>query len=195
MTKKITTPLTEKVVRQLKIGNEVLISGKIFTARDAAHKYLFEHKNIPISLQDSIIYHCGPIIVKKDGKWIVKAAGPTTSIRDELYEWKIISDFGLRGIIGKGGMGEKTVNACKTFGCCYFQTIGGAAQLLASKVVKVQNVYLLEKLGATEAIWEFEIRDFPAIVTIDTNGNNMHVDIKKRSEEVCFNNIIKNNFL
>jgi len=123
MTKKITTPLTEKVVRQLKIGNEVLISGKIFTARDAAHKYLFEHKNIPISLQDSIIYHCGPIIVKKDGKWIVKAAGPTTSIRDELYEWKIISDFGLRGIIGKGGMVRKLLMPAKLLAVVIFRQL------------------------------------------------------------------------
>jgi fumarate hydratase class I len=176
----LTFPFTEAQVRALKVGDEVSISGIVFTGRDAVHKYLHEGGALPpgVSLRDGIIYHCGPVMMKQpDGSDKCTAAGPTTSIREEPYQWQIIRDFGVRGVIGKGGMGDKTLAACKEHGCVYLHAIGGAAQVLAECVKKVRNVYFAEEFGSPEAIWELEIENFPAVVTIDSHGNSLHKEV------------------
>ena len=182
---KLVFPFTEEKIRALKVGDEVLISGVIHTGRDAVHKYLHEGGQLPpdVSLRDGILYHCGPVVMKQaDGSWKATAAGPTTSIREEPYQWQVIRDCGLRGVIGKGGMGDKTVAACKEFGCVYLHAVGGAAQVLAECIKKVRNVFFYEKFGAPEAIWEFEVEDFPAVVTIDALGNSLHAEIFEKSK-------------
>jgi len=181
----LTFPFTEDKIRALKVGDEVQISGVLFTGRDAVHKYLHEGGALPagVSFRDGILYHCGPVVLKQDdGTWKATAAGPTTSIREEPYQAKIIKEFGLRGVIGKGGMGEKTLAACKEFGCVYLHAIGGAAQVLADCIKKVRNVYLMEKFGAPEAIWEFEVQDFPAVVTMDAHGRSLHKEVFAQSQ-------------
>ena len=182
---KLTFPFTEEKIRALKVGDEVTISGVIHTGRDAVHKYLHEGGKLPpdVSLRDGILYHCGPVVLKQaDGSWKATAAGPTTSIREEPYQAQIIKEFGIRGVIGKGGMGDKTAAACKEFGCVYLHAIGGAAQVLAECIKKVRNVFFYEKFGAPEAIWEFEVEDFPAVVTIDAHGNSLHKEVFTKSQ-------------
>ena len=182
---KLSYPFTEEKIRALKLGDEVLISGVIHTGRDAVHKYLHEGGQLPpgVSFRDGILYHCGPVVMKQDdGSWKATAAGPTTSTREEPYQWQVIRDFGLRGVIGKGGMGDKTLAACKEYGCVYLHAVGGAAQVLAECIKKVRNVYMMEKFGAPEAIWEFEVEDFPAVVTIDAHGNSLHAEIFAKSK-------------
>lgn len=182
---KLTFPFTEDKVRALKVGDEVLISGVVFTGRDAVHKYLHEGGTLPdgVSFKDGIIYHCGPVMMKQDdGSYKCTAAGPTTSIREEPYQWQVIRDFGLRGVIGKGGMGAKTQAACKEYGCVYLHGVGGAAQVLAECIKKVNNVYFLEKFGSPEAIWELAVEDFPAVVTIDAHGNSLHEKVFEASK-------------
>jgi len=178
-------PFLEEKIRALKVGDEVLISGVIHTGRDAVHKYLHEGGALPpgVTLRDGILYHCGPVVMKQeDGSWKATAAGPTTSIREEPYQWQVIRDHGLRGVIGKGGMGDKTLAACKEYGCVYLHAIGGAAQVLAERIKKVRNVFFYEKFGAPEAIWEFEVEDFPAVVTIDAHGNSLHKEVFAKSQ-------------
>jgi len=181
----LTSPFTEAKVRGLKVGDAVEISGVVFTGRDAVHKYLHEGGKLPpeVNLRDGILYHCGPVVLKDEqGRWKVTAAGPTTSIREEPYQGQIIKEFGLRGVIGKGGMGERTLMACKEHGCVYLHAVGGAAQVLAECIKSVRNVYLLEEFGAPEAIWEFEGERFPAVVTMDSHGNSLHKDVFAASQ-------------
>jgi fumarate hydratase class I len=181
----LTTPVSEAAIRGLKVGDPVTISGTLFTGRDAVHKYLHEGGRLPaeVNLSNGILYHCGPVIIPDgQGGWICTAAGPTTSIREEPYQWQVIRDFGLRGVIGKGGMGDKTLEACRQYGCAYLHAVGGAAQVLAERIVKVRNVYMKEEFGAPEAIWEFEVRDFPVVVTMDANGNSMHKQVFDSSQ-------------
>ena len=181
----LVTPLTEEKVRSLKVGDPVEISGVLFTGRDAVHKYLHEGGELPagVDLTNGILYHCGPVVIKDEkGRWKVTAAGPTTSIREEPYQGEIIHKFNLRGVIGKGGMGERTASACKQYGCVYLHAIGGAAQVLAECVKSVRNVYLLEKFGSPEAIWELEVERFPAVVTMDAQGNSLHREVFAASQ-------------
>ncbi|MDW7979046.1 MAG: FumA C-terminus/TtdB family hydratase beta subunit [Verrucomicrobiales bacterium] len=183
-------PLTEGLVRALKLGDEVLISGVVFTARDAVHKYLFEGGKLPlgVSLRDGVIYHCGPVVLKDErGGWKVVAAGPTTSTRHEPYQAKIIREHGLRAIIGKGGMGESTIAACREFGCVYLHAVGGAAQVLAECVKRVRGVFFLEQFGSPEAMWELEVENFPAVVTIDAHGGSLHAEVLARSRAALAN--------
>lgn len=180
---KLEYPFTEEKIRALKVGDQVLISGVIYTGRDAVHKYLYDGGKPPVSLRDAIIYHCGPVVIKQGGCWKVAAAGPTTSTREEPYQGDIIKKFGVRGVIGKGGMGPRTVAACKEYGCVYLHAVGGAAQVLAECVKEVKNVYMMEEFGSPEAIWEFAVEDFPATVTIDAHGNSLHADILEKSRE------------
>jgi tartrate/fumarate subfamily iron-sulfur-dependent hydro-lyase beta chain len=185
-TVQLTTPISEAQVRALKVGDSVEISGFLFTGRDAVHKYLHEGGKLPpeVNLRDGILYHCGPVVMKdEDGRWKVTAAGPTTSIREEPYQGQIIEQFGLRGVIGKGGMADRTLAACKQFGCVYLHAIGGAAQVLAECITNVRGVYLMEKFGAPEAIWELQVERFPAVVTMDANGNSLHKDVFAASQE------------
>lgn len=179
---RLTLPITEKQTRKLKLGDFVFLNGIIYTARDAAHKYLIEEnpQKFKNKLKNTAIYHCGPIVRKKGSAYEIISAGPTTSIREEPYEWKVIKNYKIRAIIGKGGMGDKTIEACKRYGCVYLSAIGGAAAVLAKSIVKVINVYKLE-FGIPEAIWEIEVKDFPAIVTIDSRGNSIHEKIYRIS--------------
>ncbi len=180
---KLKFPFDEEEIRKLKVGDMVLLNGKLLTGRDAVHKRLHEGINPPISLENHIIYHCGPVVLKEKGKYEVKAAGPTTSIREEPYEWQVMRDHKIRGVIGKGGMGQKTLDACKEYGACYFHAIGGAAQVLAETIKSVDNVYW-EDLGSPEAIWELTVEDFPVFVTMDSHGNSLHKDVSDQSGEI-----------
>jgi tartrate/fumarate subfamily iron-sulfur-dependent hydro-lyase beta chain len=179
------SPFTETKIRALKVGDEVSITGVLFTGRDAVHKYLHEGGQLPpeVRLREGIVYHCGPVVIKDDqGCWKVVAAGPTTSIREEPYQGQIIREFGLRGVIGKGGMGERTLAACRESGCVYLHAVGGAAQVLAECVKSVRGVYLMEKFGAPEAIWELEVENFPVVVTMDSHGRSLHQEVLAASQ-------------
>jgi tartrate/fumarate subfamily iron-sulfur-dependent hydro-lyase beta chain len=179
------TPLTEEKIRALKVGDAVELSGIVFTGRDAVHKYLHDGGELPpeVNLAGGVLYHCGPVVIKDEaGQWRVTAAGPTTSIREEPYQGEIIGKFGVRAVIGKGGMAERTLAACQEHGCVYLHAIGGAAQVLAEKIKRVRNVYLLEKFGSPEAIWELEVEGFPAVVTMDSHGNSLHREILEASQ-------------
>jgi tartrate/fumarate subfamily iron-sulfur-dependent hydro-lyase beta chain len=181
----LASPFTEQKIRALKVGDNVEISGVLFTGRDAVHKYLHDGGKLPpeVNLSEGILYHCGPVVIKDAaGEWKVVAAGPTTSIREEPYQADIIKQFGLRGVIGKGGMGARTLAACREHGCVYLHAVGGAAQVLAQCIKKVRGVYLLDKFGAPEAIWELEVEGFPAVVTMDANGGSLHDRILAASQ-------------
>jgi fumarate hydratase subunit beta len=181
----LTTPVSETAVRALKVGDEAVITGRLYTGRDAVHKYLHEGGKLPagVDFKGGILYHCGPVIIKDEhNQWKCVAAGPTTSIREEPYQWQVIRDFGLRAVIGKGGMGERTLAACKEYGCVYLHAIGGAAQVLAECVQSVPNVYMMQEFGAPEAIWEFAVVRFPAVVTMDAHGNSLHKDVLAASQ-------------
>jgi tartrate/fumarate subfamily iron-sulfur-dependent hydro-lyase beta chain len=181
----LSPPFTEEKIRALKLGDSVAITGTLFTGRDAVHKYLHEGGQLPagVNLKNGILYHCGPVVIKDEqGQWKCTAAGPTTSIREEPYQWQVIRDLNLRGVIGKGGMGDKTLAACKEHGCVYLHAVGGAAQVLAECIKRVKNVYMMEQFGAPEAIWEFEVENFPAVVTIDSHGNSLHKDVFAASQ-------------
>ncbi len=176
-------PFTEDKIRSLKVGDMVELTGVVFTGRDAVHKWLHEGNEPPVSLKDGVIYHCGPVVMKKGGKWVVTAAGPTTSTREEPYQAGIIEKHQIRAVIGKGGMGEKTRQACQKFGCVYLHAVGGAAQVLAECIKEVRDVYLLEKFGSPEAIWELRVESFPVVVTIDAHGNSLHKDVEADSAQ------------
>ena len=167
------TPLSEDAVRSLKVGDLVFVSGRMFTGRDAVHSYL---------MRGSVLYHCGPVVVKDGGGWRVTAAGPTTSIREEPYQGEIIRRYGVRVVIGKGGMGAKTLDALKEHGAVYLNAVGGAAQFYARSIKRVDGVSLLD-FGTPEAMWHLAVEDFPAIVTMDAHGNSLHKDIEKTSGE------------
>ena len=185
MTHHLISPVTEEAIRELKVGDQVLISGVVFTGRDAVHKYLHEGGELPegVNLEGGIIYHCGPVVLKDDNdEWKVVAAGPTTSIREEPYQGDIMKQFGVRGVIGKGGMADKTLAACREHGAVYLHAIGGAAQVLAECIVRVRDVYMLEEFGSPEAIWELEVHEFPAVVTMDSHGESLHKDVHAQSK-------------
>ncbi len=176
-------PFKKDDIKQLKVGDMVLITGKLYTGRDAVHKRLHEGVKPPVSLENQIIYHCGPVILKdaKTGHYKVTAAGPTTSIREEPYQWQVMRDHGILGVIGKGGMGAKTLQGLKDYGCVYFHAVGGAAQVLAEKITSVDHVYWLD-LGSPEAIWEMSVVEFPVVVTMDSHGNSLHEDVFNTSK-------------
>ncbi|MGB7219351.1 MAG: FumA C-terminus/TtdB family hydratase beta subunit [Vicinamibacterales bacterium] len=172
-------PLSDADVRALKVGDVVLISGRMFTGRDAVHSYLMKH-DPPVDLRGSVLYHCGPVVVKEGDGWRITAAGPTTSIREEPYQGEIIKRYGVRVVIGKGGMGAKTLAALKEHGAVYLNGIGGAAQFYARTITGVDGVSLLD-LGTPEAMWHLQVKDFPAIVTMDAHGNSLHKDVEQES--------------
>ena len=176
--KRITSPFDENIARSLNAGDNVLITGQIVTARDAAHKHLASTKESPLDLKGTVIYHCGPVAIKSGGAWKILAAGPTTSIREEPYEAGIIKNFRPAAIMGKGGMGAKTLDALKEFGCVYLHATGGAAAYLADCINGVKDVFFLDEFGQPEAMWVFEVTDFPAIVTMDSFGKSLHEELK-----------------
>jgi fumarate hydratase class I len=174
-------PLTEEQVRALKVGDVVLISGEVYTGRDAVHAYLMKNPP-PVDLHGAVLYHCGPVMLKSGETWTVKAAGPTTSIREEPYQAHVIREYGVRAVIGKGGMGKKTLAALKECGAVYLNGIGGAAQYYARSIEKVLGVNLME-FGVPEAMWHLQVNNFIAIVTMDAHGNSLHADIEKETGE------------
>jgi len=186
-TYKLQTPLSEADIRKLKVNDVVYISGIIFTARDQAHRRALElakeGKKPPIDMTGLAVFHCGPIVKKEGDKWIAVAAGPTTSTRMDLFEDEFIKNFGVRVVIGKGGMGKKTTDAMKQHGAIYGAFTGGAAVLAAKAVKNVKNVEWLD-LGMPEALWIFEVEEFgPLTVAIDAHGNNLFENIAKKVEE------------
>ncbi len=177
----LTPPVSEAAVRALKVGDVVLINGEIYTGRDNVHAYLMKNP-APVDLTGSIVYHCGPVMLKRGEEWFSNAAGPTTSIREEPYQGEIIRRYGLRGVIGKGGMGNKTLAAMRECGAVYLHAIGGAAQVYARSIEKVLDVHLLE-FGIPEAMWHLRVKDFLAIVTMDAHGNSLHADVEQATGE------------
>jgi fumarate hydratase class I len=173
------TPLSEEQIRSLHVGDVVMVSGRVYTGRDAVHAYLMKH-DPPVDLRGAVLYHCGPVVTRQDGGWKVTAAGPTTSIREEPYQADIIRKYGLRAIIGKGGMGATTLAALKDHGAVYLNAIGGAAQFYACCIERADDVSLME-FGTPEAMWHLWVRDFPAIVTMDAHGNSLHKDVETES--------------
>ena len=179
------TPVGEGEIRRLKVGDIVLITGMIYTGRDAVHHHLLRHDS-PVDLRGQVLYHCGPVILKEEGGWRIAAAGPTTSIREEPYEADVIARTGLRAVIGKGGMGARTLKALQDHAAVYLSAIGGAAQYYARCIEKVEGVDLLD-LGVPEAMWHFRVRDFPAIVTMDASGNSLHAGVESASAAILRN--------
>lgn len=189
---KLETPISEYDVRKLSVGDTVYLSGTIYTARDAAHKRIVELLRTggepPFNLRNGVIYHTGPIAVKEAGGWRIVSAGPTTSMRMEQYEHIVIERLGIRMIIGKGGMGTKTAEACKRFGAVYTSFTGGAGVLAAQAIKRVVDVYWLD-LGIPEAVWVLEVENLgPLTVAIDSSGRNLYEEIisiaKKRKNEL-----------
>jgi len=175
----LTTPVDQATIRSLKVGDVVLISGRMYTGRDNVHSYLMKHEP-PVDLNGAMLYHCGPVVLKEGDTYRMMAAGPTTSIREEPYQADVIRRYGVRGIIGKGGMGAKTLRAMKECGAVYLSAIGGAAQFYARTVECIDGVSLPE-FGVPEAMWHLKVRDFPAIVTMDAHGNSLHKDVEAES--------------
>jgi fumarate hydratase, class I len=178
----LTPPLTEAQMRALHVGDVVLITGEMFTGRDNVHAYLMKNPP-PVDLNGSVLYHCGPVMLKEGDRWMVKAAGPTTSMREEPYQADVIKRYGVRVVIGKGGMGAKTLAALKDFGAVYLNGIGGAAQFYARTVEEVLGVNLIE-FGIPEAMWHLRVRGFAAIVTMDSHGGSLHADVEHATGEV-----------
>lgn len=191
----LTLPISEEEVVKLKVGDRVSLSGILVTGRDVAHKYMIEFfvRKEPENddkilfdklykyLHEGVIYHCGPVVKKEGDSYSYIAAGPTTSIREEPYQADVIKCFGLRGVIGKGGMGEKTLKACKENKAVYLHAVGGAAALIAKSVKEVLGVEKME-FGSPEAFWIIRVEDFQCVVTMDSHGNSLHKQILNQSK-------------
>jgi fumarate hydratase class I len=198
--KQITTPITDDVIRELKVGDAVALSGMMVTGRDAVHKWMIEtfikktrqpqgddlqvYEELKKLLNGSIIYHCGPVVTGLDTKdYKIIAAGPTTSIREEPYQADVMKHFNVKGVIGKGGMGSKTLKGCEETPAVYFHAIGGAASFLAQTIIKVHGVFKLD-FGVPEAMWVIEVQEFPVVVTMDSHGGSQHAVIADSSKKV-----------
>ena len=192
----LTTPISDEEIRVLRAGDTVYLNGTVVTGRDAAHKFMIEHfirnpvqpeeealyRELKRLLDGGVIYHCGPVVrQEEDGSWTFVAAGPTTSIREEVYQPEVIAHFNLKGVIGKGGMGPNTLQACAEQPAVYFHAIGGAATLIAQSVTEVADVHKLE-FGVPEAMWVIHVADFPVVVTMDSHGKSIHDDVQAASE-------------
>ncbi len=198
--KHITTPISDETIRELKVGDAVLLSGTMVTGRDAAHKWMIEtfikktrapqgddlqaYEDLKKLLNGSVIYHCGPVVSGLDTKeYKFVAAGPTTSIREEPYQADVMKHFNVKGVIGKGGMGPKTLKGCQETPGVYLHAIGGAASYIAQTVVQVRGVYKME-FGVPEAMWVIEVQDFPVVVTMDSHGDSQHAVVEEASKKV-----------
>jgi fumarate hydratase subunit beta len=175
----LTTPLSKKDIKNLSLGDTVFLSGKLFTARDETHKKMLElkrkRKKIPFNPKELVLYHAGPVAKKEKNKWVIVSAGPTTSARMESFESQFLSLFGVKMIIGKGGMGKETLKALKKTGAVYAHFTGGAGALAAKSIKKVAHVYFIEELGIPEAVWILEVEKFgPLIITMDAKGNSLY---------------------
>jgi fumarate hydratase subunit beta len=192
-------PISEETIRALHVGDQVRLYGVMVTARDAAHKYMKDtffqdgemvaadrsiHDQLTNLWRGGVMYHCGPVVSRgEEGRWRFVSAGPTTSIREEPYEADVIRHFGLRAIIGKGGMGPKTLAACKRYGAVYLHAVGGAATLIASYVKEVFDVFKKDDLGMPEAFWVVRVEGFPAVVTMDSHGVSLHEKLFEESKK------------
>jgi fumarate hydratase class I len=174
----IELPVSAERIRELRVGDEVLVSGRLVTARDAAHRHLVRRldERVRSLVEGSFVYHCGPVVAQDPatGGWRFVAAGPTSSLRAEPWQAEVIARYGVRGVIGKGGMGPATLAALREHGAVYLHAMGGLAVTLARRVTRVHGVHLLDELGVTEAIWDVEVKDFPAVVTMDAHGETLH---------------------
>ena len=178
----LTLPCDADTVRALPLGASVRLSGTIYTGRDRLHRYLFDGGEPPVNLSGGVLFHCGPVVVPEaGGGWRVVAAGPTTSIREEPYMAAIIARHGLRVIIGKGGMGRATQDACREHGCVYIQAVGGAAAWTARCIRRVGRVWFEREFGATEAMWEFTIEGLIGRVAIDARGESLFTRVEQES--------------
>jgi fumarate hydratase class I len=195
---KVKLPFTDEVVRNLKVGDPVTLSGVMLTGRDAAHKWMIDtfikktrnpqgddlevYEAMKPLLSGGVIYHCGPVVAGLDTKeYRFVAAGPTTSIREEPYQGDVMRHFKIQGVVGKGGMGPKTLAACQEVPALYLHAIGGAASLIAQTVTKVLGIYKLD-FGVPEALWVIEVQDFPTVVTMDAHGNSLHEEVQQKSK-------------
>ncbi|KPL06516.1 fumarate hydrolyase [bacterium SM23_57] len=198
--REITIPIDDEVIRSLKVGDPVMLTGIILTGRDAVHKWMIEtfvkktkkpqgddleiYNAIKPLLNGGVIYHCGPVVSGLDtGEYQFVAAGPTTSIREEPYQGDVMAHFNMKGVIGKGGMGAKTLAACRDVPGVYFHAVGGAATLIAQSVKKVITVHKME-FGVPEAIWVLEVEKFPVVVTMDSHGNSIHEEVEQKSAAI-----------
>lgn len=192
-------PISEEAIRSLHVGDQVRLYGVAITARDAAHKYIEDtfmhapavpdgertvHDELKRLWDGGVMYHCGPVVSKDaTGRWHFVSAGPTTSIREEPYEADVIRYFGLRAVIGKGGMGPKTLAACQKYGAVYLHAVGGAATLIADSVKEVLTVFKKDELGVPEAFWVVRVEGFPAVVTMDAHGQSLHEKVFEESKQ------------
>jgi len=198
--RKLTLPISDEAIRELKVGETVLLSGVMMTGRDAVHKWMNDtfiakkrqpegddlevYEAIKPILEGGIIYHCGPVVSGVEtGDYKFIAAGPTTSIREEPYQALVMEHFNLKGVIGKGGMAAKTLKGCQDTPAVYFHAIGGAASLIAQSVQEVLTVHKLD-FGVPEAMWVINVKDFPVVVTMDSHGGSLHVEVEEKSQEV-----------
>jgi len=196
----LTIPLSDDTIRSLKVGDPVALSGVMLTGRDAAHKWMIDtfikktrppqgddlevYQAIQPLLDGGAIYHCGPVVAGLDTRqYRFVAAGPTTSTREEPYQGDVMRHFKVKGVIGKGGMGPKTLAACQEVPGVYFHAVGGAASLIAQTVKRVLGVYKLD-FGVPEAMWVIEVKEFPAVVTMDAHGASQHAVIEQQSRAV-----------
>ena len=179
----LTTPISEAEARDLCVGDVIHITGTIFTARDEAHLMMLE-KGAPFPVNGLAVYHCGPVVQKKDGRWRIVSAGPTTSARMEIFEDRFLEKFPVRVIIGKGGMGEKTLAALQKVGAVYSHYTGGAGALAARAISEVKDVHWLDRLGMPEAVWVLCVEKFgPLTVTMDSHGESLYDTVGKTLSE------------
>ncbi|MFZ2349047.1 MAG: FumA C-terminus/TtdB family hydratase beta subunit [Candidatus Bipolaricaulis anaerobius] len=182
MDRVLTTPISEKDARALRAGDVIYVSGTMFTARDEAHKMMLE-RGSPLPVEGLALFHCGPVAQKVEGRWRILAAGPTTSARMELFEADFLRKFKTRIIVGKGGMGDKTLAALGEVGAVYTHFTGGAGALAAKAVKRVAAVHWLEELGMPEAIWVMEVERFgPLVVAMDSHGKSLYKDLAVQVE-------------
>ena len=195
---RLTMPISDEEIEALHVGDQVSLTGVMTTARDAAHKFLVEtyirvaepgeelelYAALKEILDGGAIYHCGPVVAQnEDGSWRFVAAGPTTSIREEVYEPEVIQHFNVKAVIGKGGMGPNTLKANQEHKAVYLSAIGGAASLIADSVKEVVTVYKKEEFGVPEAFWIIRVEDFPAVVTMDAHGRSIHDEVQAASQD------------
>jgi len=198
--REVTIPISDETIRELKVGEPIALSGVMMTGRDTVHKWMIEtfikktrepqgddlevYEAIKPLLKQGVIYHCGPVVAGLDTKeYKFTAAGPTTSIREEPYQADVMRHFNIKGVIGKGGMGPKTLAGCQEVPFVYFHAIGGAASLIAQSVQKVLGVYKMD-FGVPEAMWVIEVKDFPVVVTMDSHGGSQHAVVDDISKNV-----------
>jgi len=199
--REITIPIEDDTIRSLHAGEPVTLTGIMMTGRDAVHKWMSEtfikktrepqgndlqvYEEIKKYLDRGVLYHCGPVVAGLDTKnYKFIAAGPTTSAREEPYQADVMKHFNIKGVIGKGGMGPKTLKGCEEVPGVYFHAIGGAASFLAQTVQKVLGVYKLEDFGVPEAMWVIEVKNFPVVVTMDSHGVSKHSTLDESSHKV-----------